>query len=209
VTSIGFAAMGEVYYAFEGNIHCTGDTIQWLVNDMELLGSSADSETVATSVTDNHGVYFVPAFTGLGAPWWNNEARALICGMDRGTDKRHIVRAALEAIAYQIKDLLEVMMKGSRLPLLELRVDGGAIRNNFLMQFQADMLDAPVNRGSIKEASAYGAVLMNALALGRKKSLESLQMLRTQELIVLPTMSGDMRKKLYDGWKKAVALVNH
>jgi len=208
VTSVGFAAMGEVYYAFEGNIHCTGDTIQWLCNDLGLLSSPSESESLATSISDNHGVYFVPAFAGLGAPWWNNEARALICGMDRGTDKRHIVRAALEAIAYQIKDLVNVMSEESGLSVYELRVDGGAVRNNFLMQFQADILNVPVSRCSIKEASAFGAVLMNALALGRRKSFDALNVLRTGESIIVPTMSVQERNKLYTGWKKAVTLIN-
>jgi glycerol kinase len=208
VTTIGFAALGEVYYALEGNIHCTGDAIHWLVNEMGVLSSPAESEELATAIPDNHGVYFVPAFAGLGAPWWDNEARALICGMDRGTDKRHIARAALEAIAYQVKDLVDVMMKSAGLSLSGLRVDGGGAANKFLVQFQADMLQVPVSANPIQEASAYGAVMMNALALGRRKSLESLLLVRGGEHVVLPVMSSGERERLYAGWRKAIALIH-
>jgi glycerol kinase len=164
VTSVGFAAQGKTFYAFEGNIHCTGATIKWLVDDLQLIKSSAESEAIATSVPDNGGVYLVPAFAGLGAPWWNSEARALICGMTRGSGKAHVVRAALEAIAYQVKDLVDLMTRESGITIAELRVDGGPVKNNFLMQFQADMLGTKINRSEIAEASALGAVLMNGLA---------------------------------------------
>jgi glycerol kinase len=204
VTSIGFVASGKVFYAFEGNIHCTGATIKWMVDDLELLENSVESESLATAVPDNGGVYFVPAFAGLGAPWWNNEARALICGMSRGSNKKHIVRAALEAIAYQVKDLTDAMTSESGVALKELRVDGGPVRNHFLMQFQADMLNVVVNRSPIKEASAYGAVLMNALALGRRKSLQELLALRSGDDRVVPSMDAGKRNELYAGWKKAV-----
>lgn len=204
VTSIGYAACGDITYAFEGNIHCTGDTIKWLVDDLELISSSAESEQWAKNADDNNGVYFVPAFAGLGAPWWNNEARAIICGMDRGTKKMHVVRAALEAIAYQIKDLLSVMTDQSQLEIKELRVDGGPVKNNFLMQFQADMLNANINRSSIKEASAYGAVLMNALAVGRRKNMQEILKLKKESEVFRPIMKDDKREELYKGWKKAV-----
>lgn len=204
-TSIGFAAEGKIFYAFEGNIHCTGDTIKWMVDNLEIIDNAAESEKLAASVKDNGGVYLVPAFAGLGAPWWNNAARGLICGISRGTDKRHIVRAALEAIAYQIKDLTKVMTDEAGVSLKELRVDGGPVRNNLLMQFQSDMLNVPVNRSPIKEASAYGAVLMNSLALNRRKSLEEIKKLRTENDYVNPSMSDKKREELYAGWKKAVA----
>jgi glycerol kinase len=204
VMSIGYAACGDVCYAFEGNIHCTGDTIKWLVDSLEVINSASESEVYANTVSDNGGVYFVPAFAGLGAPWWNNEARAIICGMSRGSTKKHVVRAALEAIAYQVKDLVDVMTEKAGLNLKELRVDGGPVRNDFLMQFQSDILNANVNRNQVKEASAYGAVLMNALALGRRKTLDSLKSLRTQNDILYPSMSAEVRRTLYEGWKKAV-----
>ncbi len=205
VTSVGFSAMGKTWYAFEGNIHCTGATVKWMVDDLELLDSSAESEALATSVEDNGGVYFVPAFAGLGAPWWNSEARGLICGMSRGTKKAHVVRAALEAIAYQVKDLVDLMTGQAGITLKELRADGGPARNRFLMQFQSDMLDAPVNVSPIEEASALGAVLMNSLALKRLSGLEEIVALRKGSQLVEPQMDAETRDSLSSAWKKAVA----
>lgn len=204
VTSVGFAAQGKTWYAFEGNIHCTGATIKWMVDDLALIGSSAESEALATSVPDTDGVFFVPAFAGLGAPWWQSEARAMICGMSRGTQKTHVVRAALEAIAYQVKDLVDLMTRQAGISLRELRVDGGPAKNRFLMQFQADMLDALVNVSPIAEASALGAVLMNSLAMKRRSSLEEITALRHSSEIIAPKMSEAEREKRYASWIKAV-----
>ena len=203
VTSIGFAAKGKVYYAFEGNIHCTGATIKWLKDDLKLIESAAETEALASSVNSTDGVYFVPAFAGLGAPWWDNEAKALICGMNRGTGKAHIVRAALESIAYQVKDLMSLIQE-SGLKLLELRVDGGPVKNNFLMQFQADMLQARINRSPIEEASALGAILMNGFALNRLADLDSAAALRTQNDYIEPKMDIAKVNELHEQWKKAV-----
>lgn len=203
VTSIGFAAKGKVYYAFEGNIHCTGATIKWLQDDLKLIDSAAETETLATSVNSTDGVYFVPAFAGLGAPWWDNDAKALICGMNRGTGKAHIVRAALESIAYQVKDLMSLIQE-SGVKLLELRVDGGPVKNNFLMQFQADMLQARINRSPIEEASALGAILMNGFALNRLADLDSAAALRTQNDYIEPIMDIAKVNELHEQWKKAV-----
>lgn len=203
VTSIGFAAKGKVYYAFEGNIHCTGATIKWLQDDLKLIESAAETEALASSVNSTDGVYFVPAFAGLGAPWWDNEAKALICGMNRGTGKAHIVRAALESIAYQVKDLINLIQE-SCVKLLELRVDGGPVKNNFLMQFQADMLQARINRSPIEEASALGAILMNGFALNRLADLDSAAALRTQNDYIEPKMDIAKVNELYEQWKKAV-----
>lgn len=203
VTSIGFAAKGKVYYAFEGNIHCTGATIKWLQDDLKLIQSADETEQLATSVKSTDGVYFVPAFAGLGAPWWDNDAKALICGMNRGTGKAHIVRAALESIAYQVKDLMDLIHE-SGVKLLELRVDGGPVKNNFLMQFQADMLQAKINRSPIEEASALGAVLINGFALNRIPDLESATALRTQNDYIEPQMDISKVNELHDQWKKAV-----
>jgi glycerol kinase len=204
VTSVGFAAQGKTFYAFEGNIHFTGATIKWLIDDLQLINSSAESENIATSVPDNGGVYLVPAFAGLGAPWWNSEARAIICGMTRGSGKAHVVRAALEAIAYQVKDLAELMTGESGIKIAELRVDGGPVKNNFLMQFQADMLGTKINRSEIAEASALGAVLMNGLALGRYKTLEEVAALRKSNDYIERKMDVSLVEKNYSGWKKAV-----
>jgi glycerol kinase len=204
VTSVGFAAQGKVHYAFEGNIHCTGGTIKWLVDDLQLLGSPAESEALAASLPDNGGVYLVPAFAGLGAPWWDSEARGLLCGMTRGTGRAHIARAALESIAYQMKDLTDLVTGSAGVPLRELRVDGGPVKNRFLMQLQADMLGAPVHRSEVAEASALGATLMGRLALGRFGSLEELAALRQGSDCIAPHMPPALAEKYYEGWKKAV-----
>jgi len=204
VTSVGFAAGGKVYYAFEGNIHCTGATIKWLQEQLQLIGSPLEVESLATSITDNEGVYFVPAFAGLGAPWWDPQAKAMIHGMTLGTGKAHVVRAALEAIAYQVKDLVDLMTVQAGISLKELRVDGGPTRNHFLMQFQSDMLDATINRSDIEEASALGAVVMNGLARGIWKSMEEVAVLRKDEQIISPQMDKETRKRLYSGWVHAI-----
>ncbi|MBR3846456.1 MAG: glycerol kinase GlpK [Alistipes sp.] len=208
VTSVGFAAQGKVFYAFEGNIHCTGATLRWLTDQLQLIASPAETESLATSIESTNGVYLVPAFAGLGAPWWNSEAKAVICGMTLGTTKAHVVRAALEAIPYQIKDLIDLMTGQAGVKLKELRVDGGPTRNKFLMQFQADMLGATINRADLEEASALGAVVMNGLARGVWSSLEEVARLRTSDNRILPTMEEAKRAELYGGWIEAVKLVN-
>ena len=209
VTSVGFAAQGKVHYAFEGNIHCTGATLRWLSDQLQLIGSPAETEALATSVESTGGVYLVPAFAGLGAPWWNSEAKAMLCGMTLGTTKAHVVRAALEAIPYQIKDLVDLMTGQAGVALKELRVDGGPTKNRFLMQFQADMLNATINRSDIEEASAMGAVVMNGLARGVWKSLDEIAALRTGDNRITPLMAAEEREQLYGGWIKAVKMVNN
>ena len=208
VTSVGFAAKGKVFYAFEGNIHCTGATLKWLTDKLKLIESPAETEALATSVADNGGVYLVPAFAGLGAPWWNSEAKAIICGMTLGTEKAHVVRAALEAIAYQIKDLIDLMTGKANVALKELRVDGGPTKNKFLMQFQSDMLGATINRSDVEEASAMGAVVMNGLARSVWASLDEVAALRTSDNRITPSMDSATREKLYGGWIEAVKTVN-
>ena len=203
VTSVGFAAKGKVFYAFEGNIHCTGATIKWLQDDLQLIQSAAETEALAISVESTDGAYFVPAFAGLGAPWWDNEAKALICGMHRGTSKAHIVRAALESIAYQVKDLM-ALIQSSGVELRELRVDGGPVKNKFLMQFQADMLQAKINRSPIEEASALGAVLMNCFALNHLTEIDDAASLRTENDYIVPQMPTAKVDALYAEWQKAV-----
>ena len=204
VTSIGFAACGKTHYAFEGNIHCTGATVKWLIDNIHLTDNADELEKLATGVTGNEGVYFVPAFAGLGAPWWKPQAKALICGMTLGTGKAHIARAAIESIAYQVKDLVDLMTAQAGISLKELRVDGGPTKNNFLMQFQSDMLAAIIQRSNIEEASALGAALMNGLARGIWKSLEELTALRQTGQAIFPQMDQDTRQRLYAGWLKAV-----
>lgn len=207
VTSVGFAACNKVYYAFEGNIHCTGATIKWLEEKLNLINTSNETEALATSVSDNDGVYFVPAFAGLGAPWWDSQAKAMIYGMTLGTGKAHVVRAALEAIAYQVKDLVDLMTAQGGISLKELRVDGGPTKNRFLMQFQSDMLDAVINRSDIEEASALGSVIVNGLARGIWQSLDEVAALRQNEQVISPQMEKDTRNRLYKGWVNAIAKV--
>lgn len=208
VTSVGFAAQDKVFYAFEGNIHCTGATIKWMTEKLQLISSPSVIEEYALSVPDNGGVYLVPAFAGLGAPWWNSQAKAMICGMTLGTERGHICRAALEAIAYQIKDLIDLMTNHAGITLKELRVDGGPTKNNLLMHFQADMLNACINRSDIEEASAMGAVIMNGLARKVWKDMNEVAALRTTDNRILPDMTEEKRNKLYRGWTEAVQTVN-
>ena len=204
VTSIGFGMDGKVDYVFEGNIHCTGDTINWLKNELQLINNAAETEELAASVENSNGVYLVPAFVGLGAPYWDNEARASITGMSRNSGKAHVVRAALESIAYQVKDLCDLMVNEGRIKLTELRVDGGPTRNNFLMQFQSDVLGRAVVRSTIEEVSALGAAFMAGLATGFWKNLEEIKNLYSSDITFEPEMNEYTVDELYSGWKKAV-----
>lgn len=204
VTSVGFSALGRTFYAFEGNIHCTGATIKWLVEKLELIGSPAEIEAYATSVPDTGGVYFVPAFAGLGAPWWKPDAKAMIEGMTLGTTKAQVLRSALEAIAYQIKDLVDMMAGKAGVEVKELRVDGGPTKNKFLMQFQADMLRSRISISDIEEASALGAVVMNGLARKVWPDFEAVAALRKSKGEVSPEMAPEEVARLYAGWRRAV-----
>lgn len=204
VTSIGYGIKSGVFYVFEGNIHSTGATIKWLQDELKIIQNAAESESLALSVTDTGGVYFVPAFTGLGAPYWDHNARAMICGMTRGTTKAHIVRAALEAIALQVKDLIDLMVQEAGITLKELRVDGGPVKNNFLMQFQADVLKSSINRSDIEEASALGVALACGLALGIYKDLRQVSALRTANDYISGKMPEKQVNLIYEGWKDAV-----
>lgn len=204
VTSIGFGSDRSIDYVFEGNIHCTGDTISWLANELKLIDSPGEAESVAMSVQDNGGVYLVPAFVGLGAPYWDNEARACICGMGRDATKAHVVRAALESIAYQVKDLTDLMITGSGTDLKELRVDGGPTRNDLLMQFQADMLQRPVVRTGIEEVSGLGSAYLAGIATGCWKGIDEIDQLRRTDKTHTGQMQADEVNRLYAGWKTAV-----
>jgi len=207
VTSIGYAIKAKTDYVFEGNIHSTGATIKWMVDSLGLIQSSAESELLANSVQSTEGVYFVPAFAGLGAPYWNNQARANISGIHGATNKAHIARAGLESIAYQVKDLLDLMAEKAGIELTEIRVDGGPTRNKFLMQFQSDMLNTPISVSDIEEASALGSALAGGLGVGIWKDLSDLQLLYECQNKILPGMSNTLRNELYLGWKKAIMLI--
>jgi glycerol kinase len=207
VTSIGWGRNKSIDYVFEGNIHCTGDTINWLIHDLQLIKSAAETEEIAHSVENNNGVYLVPAFVGLGAPYWDNSARAAITGMSRNTGKAHVVRAALESIAYQVKDLIDLMSSEAGIDLEELRVDGGPTRNNFLMQFQSDMLGKILVRTSIEEISALGSAFMAGLATGFWKDPEEILKLRLVDKSFHPEMDPKQVKSLYSAWLTAVKRV--
>jgi glycerol kinase len=204
VTSIGYGLNGEIDYVFEGNIHCTGDTINWLKNELQLINNASETEELANSVNSTNGVYLVPAFVGLGAPYWDNSARASLTGMNRDSNKAHIVRAALESISYQVKDLIDLMIKEGGIELKELRVDGGPTRNNFLMQFQSNILEREVVRSTIEEVSALGATFMAGLATGFWKDLEEIKGLHRIDKTFKPEMKSKDIKTLYKGWQKAV-----
>ncbi|MBL7005717.1 MAG: glycerol kinase GlpK [Spirochaetia bacterium] len=205
VTSIGYALKGDVTYVLEGNINCTGATIKWLVDDLELISSSKEAGILSESVDSNEGVYLVPAFVGLSAPYWNSDVRAVIANLTRGTKKAHIVRAAEESIAYQIQDVIEAMQNDSGISLRELRVDGGPTRDTFLMQFQADITQVPVVRTSIEELSATGAMYMGGLASSVWHTLKEIEQLREVERVFTPARSTEWRNRQYDGWKQAVS----
>lgn len=204
VTSIAWGMDNHIEYVFEGNINCTGATIKWLVEDLELIPNSKISGKIAASIDSNGGVYLVPAFVGLSAPYWDSESKASITGISRGTKKAHIVRAAEESIAYQIRDILDLMVAESVIKLKELRVDGGATRDNFLMQFQANILNIAVVRNEIEELSAIGSVFMSGLTIGFWNSKEEIKALRAPDVIFNGKMDNRKRDKLYKDWKEAV-----
>jgi len=204
LTTIAWGVNNKVEYALEGSIFIAGAAIQWLRDSMKLVYDAKDSEYFATKVEDSLGVYVVPAFVGLGAPYWDMYARGAILGMTRGTTRNHIIRATLESIAYQTRDVLELMRSECGLDLCELRVDGGACANNFLMQFQSDILGIPVERPEVIETTAMGAAFLAGLAVGFWKDQSMITKRRKVNRRFTPDMNEDKRKNLYDGWKKAV-----
>ena len=204
VTTIAWGLDGKVEYALEGSIFVAGSAIQWLRDGVRLVDSAPDSEWVAKKVKDTAGVYVVPAFVGLGAPYWDMNARGTIIGITRGTTKAHIVRATLESLAYQTKDVLNAMEADSGVKLKSLKVDGGACANNLLMQFQADILECPVDRPQIIETTALGAAYLAGLAVGVWSSKEEVKTAWKLDTRFEPTMSEEQSKKLYKGWQKAV-----
>jgi len=192
-------------FAVEGSVFIAGAAVQWLRDKMQIISTAAESEAVAASVPDTGGAYFVPAFVGLGAPHWDSAARGIFTGITAGTDRAQMVRAALESIAYQTRELVEAMESDSGHKLKELRVDGGATANNFLMQFQADILGSPLVRPADIETTALGAAYLAGLATGFFKSLDELQKFWRAERVFEPQMSADQRESLFKGWKTAVA----
>lgn len=204
LTTIAWGADGKVEYALEGSIFIAGAVIQWLRDELRVLDNAAQSEELATKVEDNNGVYLVPAFVGLGAPYWDMYARGAILGLTRGAKREHIVRAALESICYQTRDVLEAMQKDSGITLKSLKVDGGAVANNFLMQFQSDILGVPVDRPKVIETTALGAAYLAGLAVGYWKDKNDISAKWQIDRTFKPQMDIDTKERLYKGWKKAV-----
>jgi glycerol kinase len=204
LTTIAWGLNGQVEYALEGSVFVAGSAIQWLRDGLQLIGSAQESETYAARVASTDGVYVVPAFVGLGTPYWDSDVRGAVFGLTRGTSKEHFIRATLESLAYQSKDVLKAMEEDSGLKLKTLRVDGGAVRNEFLMQFQSDLLDVAVELPVVRETTALGAAYLAGLAVGfwgdRREIAEQWQMDRR----FVPAMDNGTREELYGGWKKAV-----
>lgn len=204
LTTLAYGIDGKVNYALEGSIFVAGSAIQWLRDGMRMIQSAPQSEEYATNVTDADGVYVVPAFVGLGTPYWDSEARGAVFGLTRGTQKEHFIRATLESLAYQTRDVLDAMEKDSKIEVKTLRVDGGAVKNDFLMQFQSDILDVPVERPEINETTALGAAYLAGLAVGYWKSKDEIRDRWNLEKQFDPKMDETKRDDLYKGWQTAV-----
>ena len=205
LTTIAIGAKGEVNYALEGAVFMGGATIQWLRDELGLIRDAQDTEYFASKVDDTNGVYLVPAFVGLGAPYWDPNARGALVGLTRGSNRNHIIRAALEAIAYQSRDLLDAMTKDSGVELKQLKVDGGAVANDFLMQFQADITSVEVQRPAVTETTAMGAAFLAGLAVGFWSSTSELKHKSGTDKTFIPSISDEKRDELYTGWQKAVS----
>ncbi len=204
LTTLAWGVDGKVEYALEGSIFVAGSAIQWLRDGLKILDQAPESEAYATSVESTDGVYMVPAFVGLGTPYWDTDARGAIFGLTRGTTKAHFIRATLESLAYQTKDVVDVMIKDAGIELKTLRVDGGAVSNDFLMQFQSDILDVPVERPVIQETTALGAAYLAGLAVGFWKDKEEIAKQWQINQTFTSDMPAEQSENLYDGWKKAV-----
>jgi glycerol kinase len=204
LTTVAWQINGVTHYALEGSVFIAGAVVQWLRDGLKIIRTAAEVETLASEVSDSAGVYVVPAFAGLGAPYWNQHARGTIVGITRGTTGAHFARAALDSIAYQTMDVLKAMEADAGISIKELRVDGGATANNLLMQFQSDMLDTKVVRPIITETTAIGAAYLAGLAVGFWKDLEEIQAQWQKETVFQPNMVEERRIKLSEGWKKAI-----
>ncbi len=209
LTTIAWGINGKVEYALEGSIFIAGAAVQWLRDGLKIIKSAPQSEEIASKVMSSEGVYVVPAFTGLGAPYWNMDARGSIFGITRGTTGEHLVRATLESLAFQTRDVLSSMKADSGIQLSTLRVDGGAVKNNLLMQFQADILDVPVEKAMINETTALGAAFLAGLATGFWDDQDEIKHYLSIEDTYHVRMEKEEREKLYQGWKRAVASTIH
>jgi len=206
LTSICCNEKGNPAYSLEGSIFVGGAAVQWLRDALGLIDLPEETEALARKVEDTGGVYVIPAFVGLGAPYWDPSARGAILGITRGTRKEHLVRATLESIAYQTKDILQVMLQEAGVSIKKIRVDGGAAKNDWLMQFQADILDLPVERPLYIETTSLGVGFLAGLAIGYWEEKEILHLWK-REAVFLPQMRKEARERLYGGWQKAVARI--
>ncbi len=204
LTTIAWGLDGKVEYALEGSVFVAGSALQWLRDGLRMIDTAPESEEIAAKVSSSEGVYVVPAFVGLGAPYWDDKARGAVFGITRGTSKEHFVRATLESIAYQSRDIIEAMEKDSGIYLSTLKVDGGAVKNNLLMQFQADILDVPVERPVVNETTALGAAYLAGLAVGFYKSKDELLDNYKKDRLFIPSLEENIKEELYSGWKRAV-----
>lgn len=204
LTTIAAAPEGRINYALEGSVFMAGAVIQWLRDDLRIISDAMETETMAYSVENSHGVYFVSAFQGIGTPYWDMDARAGILGLTRGAKKEHIVRAALESIAYRSKDVLDVMIKDSGIDINTIKVDGGASRNNFLLQFQSDITGIDVVRPRLVETTALGAAFLAGLTTGFWQNIKELEDLWYEDRVYTSTMEKEKRNELYKGWQKAI-----
>lgn len=204
LTTIAWGLDGKVEYALEGSVFVAGSAIQWLRDGLKMIESAPESEEIAAAVKDSDGVYVVPAFVGLGAPYWKPDAKGAVFGLTRGTTKAHFVRATLDALAYQSTDIIKAMMLDSGIELQKLKVDGGAVKNNMLMQFQSDILNVPVERPMISETTALGAAYLAGLSVGFWKSKEELRTNYLVDATFMPNISEEERDTLLKGWKRAV-----
>ena len=204
VTSIAVGYQDHVEYALEGSIFTAGSAVQWLRDELSIIPTASDSERIACSVADTAGAYIVPAFTGLGAPYWKQDARGVITGVTRGFSRAHLVRATLESLAYQTHDIVRAMERDAKMDITALRVDGGASANNFLMQFQADILNADVIRPEYIETTALGAAYLAGLAMGVWSGTAEIRSLRASDQVFKSAMMSEKREELLKGWQKAV-----
>ncbi len=207
LTTLACDGRGQPVYALEGSVFIGGAAIQWVRDGLQLIKSSPESEAAARKVPDTGGVYLVPAFVGLGAPYWDAKARGGLVGITRGTKREHVIRAALESLAYQSRDVADAMLKDSKFKMKELRVDGGACKNNLLMQFQADILNVKINRPKVVETTAMGAAFLAGLQVGFWKDSAEIQKIRKVDKLYRPRMKEAVRKKLWAGWIWAVGQV--
>ncbi len=204
LTTIAWGIDDTVTYALEGSVFVTGSSIQWLRDGLKLIEEASETEALAKKLKDNEGVYFVPAFVGLGTPHWDSNARGAFFGLTRGTKKEHFARSALEAICYQSVDVLKAMEEDTNLAIKQFKVDGGATANNFLMQFQADLLNVPVERAKIQETTALGAAYLAGLATGYWDSQETIKKIWQKDKTFKPNMSDEQRQSLIKGWQVAL-----